>query len=123
MVDAMAKRPDSEEPNHPVSNVPSLFEELTNVCNQGFQLANDTEKTMFEFFEEYPDRMRTFKDAMSFLQMFPGLENSYVINGFNWESLGKANLWMGVVLMGLSALTLPRHFLNCTLSFKTCPKS
>jgi hypothetical protein len=47
---------------------------------------------MFEFFENHPDRMSRFKDAMSFLQTFPGLENSYVLAGFDWASLGKATI-------------------------------
>ena len=55
---------------------------------KGFSLANNTDKPMFEFFEEHPDRMNGFKDAMSFLQNAPGLENSHVINGFDWASLG-----------------------------------
>ncbi|KAL8717030.1 MAG: hypothetical protein Q9225_005693 [Loekoesia sp. 1 TL-2023] len=71
MVDAVAKWPESEEPQH-----------------AGFNLANNTSKTSFEFFEENPERMNRFKDAMSFLQTFPGLQNSYVLNGFDWASLG-----------------------------------
>jgi hypothetical protein len=43
---------------------------------QGFCLANNTDKPMFDFFEDHPERMSRFKDAMSFLQTFPGLENS-----------------------------------------------
>ncbi|KAI4270012.1 MAG: hypothetical protein L6R38_007262 [Xanthoria sp. 2 TBL-2021] len=72
MVDAVAKWPESEEPEH-----------------AGFCLANNTSKQMFEFFEENPERMNRFKDAMSFLQTFPGLQNSYVLKAFDWASLGK----------------------------------
>ncbi|KAF2648949.1 sterigmatocystin 8-O-methyltransferase precursor [Lophiostoma macrostomum CBS 122681] len=75
LVDAVAKWPDSEEPNH-----------------SGFQLANNTDKTMFDFFEDYPERMSRFKDAMSFLSTFPGLEPSYVIKAYDWASLGKATV-------------------------------
>jgi hypothetical protein len=31
---------------------------------------------MFEFFEDHPERMTRFKDAMAFLSMFPGREPS-----------------------------------------------
>jgi hypothetical protein len=61
---------------------------LTGLTPQGFNLANNTSKTMFGFFEENPVRMNRFKDAMSFLQTFPGLQNSYVLEGFDWASLG-----------------------------------
>ncbi|KAL8751471.1 MAG: hypothetical protein Q9184_006059 [Pyrenodesmia sp. 2 TL-2023] len=70
-VDAVAKWPESEEPEH-----------------AGFNLANNTSKPMFKFFEENPERMNRFKDSMSFLQTFPGLQNSYVLKGFDWASLG-----------------------------------
>ncbi|PSN75191.1 sterigmatocystin 8-O-methyltransferase precursor [Corynespora cassiicola Philippines] len=75
MVDGVARWPDSEEPNH-----------------AGFQLANDTDKTMFDFFEEHPERMSRFKDAMSFLPTFPGLEPSYAVKAFDWASLGRATV-------------------------------
>ncbi|KAI4190536.1 MAG: hypothetical protein LQ348_003646 [Seirophora lacunosa] len=71
MVDAVAKWPDSEEPEH-----------------TGFTLANNTSKPMFEVFEEKPERLSRFKDAMTFLHTSPGLQKSYVLNGFDWASLG-----------------------------------
>ncbi|KAI4213978.1 MAG: hypothetical protein LQ351_003382 [Letrouitia transgressa] len=58
------------------------------IVDAGYNLANNTDKTMFGVFEENPARMNRFKDAMSFLQTFPGLQNSYVIQGFDWASLG-----------------------------------
>ncbi|KAH8692496.1 sterigmatocystin 8-O-methyltransferase precursor [Phaeosphaeriaceae sp. PMI808] len=90
MVDAIAKWPDSEEPNH-----------------SGFQLANNTEKTMFDFFEDHPERMRRFKDAMSFLQTFPGLQPSFAVKAYDWASLGKATVvdvggWHGLVSIALA---------------------
>ncbi|KAL8652271.1 MAG: hypothetical protein Q9226_004340, partial [Calogaya cf. arnoldii] len=46
LVDAVAKWPESEEPEH-----------------AGFCLANNTSKQMFEFFKENPERMNRFKDG------------------------------------------------------------
>ncbi|KAI4086162.1 MAG: hypothetical protein LQ344_007796 [Seirophora lacunosa] len=43
---------------------------------------------MFEVFEEKPERLSRFKDAMTFLHTSPGLQKSYVLNGFDWASLG-----------------------------------
>jgi hypothetical protein len=47
---------------------------------------------MFKFFNDHPDREERFKAAMSFLQTFPGLENSYVIESFDWAALGQATV-------------------------------
>jgi hypothetical protein len=46
---------------------------------------------MFDFFE-HPERMSRFKDAMSFLQTFPGLEPSHAVKAYDWASLGKATV-------------------------------
>lgn len=92
MVDAVAKWPESEEPEHAVH---TFFTHRDNAVQlivpafQGFCLANNTSKQMFDFFEENPERMNRFKDAMSFLQTFPGLQNSYVLEAFDWAALGK----------------------------------
>lgn len=47
---------------------------------------------MFEFFKEHSERMSRFKDAMSFLQTFPGLEPSFTAKAYDWASLGKATI-------------------------------
>lgn len=73
-------------------NEAPLSDDPTNMRIQGFNIANDTEKIMFDYFEDHPDRMNRFKSAMSFLQTFPGLENSYVAKGFDWAALGKATV-------------------------------
>ncbi|PZD24298.1 sterigmatocystin 8-O-methyltransferase precursor [Pyrenophora tritici-repentis] len=106
MVDAIAKWPDSEEPNHSVS----------------FQLANDTDKTMFEFFEDYPERMSRFKDAMSFLQTFPGLEPSYAIKAYDWASLGKATVVDVGGSHGLVSIALAKEFPDLQFVVQDLPK-
>ncbi|MCJ1387604.1 hypothetical protein MMC18_000447 [Xylographa bjoerkii] len=93
MVDAVDKWPESEEPEH-----------------AGFCLANNTSKPMFEFFEENPQRMNRFKDAMSFLQTFPGLQNSYVLRGFDWASLGNGLVVDVGGSHGLVSMDIAREF-------------
>ncbi|KAF2732229.1 sterigmatocystin 8-O-methyltransferase precursor [Polyplosphaeria fusca] len=105
MVDAVAKWPDSEEPNH-----------------SGFQLANDTDKIMFEFFEDHPERMSRFKDAMSFLSTFPGLEPSYAVKAYDWASLGKATVVDVGGSHGLVCIALAKEFPNLQFVVQDLPK-
>jgi hypothetical protein len=77
---------------------------------------------MFEFFEEHPERMRTFKDAMSFLQTFPGLENSYVLNGFDWASPGKATIVDVGGSHGLVSIDLAKAFPDLHFVVQDLPK-
>lgn len=77
---------------------------------------------MFDFFEEHPERMSRFKDAMSFLSTFPGLENSYVVKGYDWASLGQAT----VVDVGGSAghvsIELAKNFPDLHFIVQDLPK-
>jgi SAM-dependent methyltransferase len=77
---------------------------------------------MFEFFENHPERMRTFKDAMSFLQTFPGLENSYVLNGFDWASLGRARIVDVGGSHGLVSIDLAKAFPDLQFVVQDLPK-
>jgi hypothetical protein len=54
--------------------------------------------------------MKRFKDAMSFLQTFPGLETSYVITGFDWASLGNATVVDVGGSHGLVSIDIARKF-------------
>jgi hypothetical protein len=77
---------------------------------------------MFEFFEEHPDRMSRFKDAMSFLQTFPGLENSYVLKGFDWASLGKATIVDVGGSHGLVSIDIAKEFPDLRFIVQDLPK-
>ncbi|KAL9012653.1 MAG: hypothetical protein Q9173_002592 [Seirophora scorigena] len=104
-VDAVAKWPDSEEPEH-----------------SGFNLANNTSKPMFQFFEENPERMNRFKDAMSFLQTFPGLQTSYVVKSFDWASLGNGLVVDVGGSHGLVCQDLAREFSSLSFVVQDLPQ-
>ncbi|MCJ1318335.1 hypothetical protein MMC15_003663 [Xylographa vitiligo] len=112
MVDAVEKWPESEEPEH-ASTEPDF---------QGFCLANNTSKPMFEFFEENPQRMNRFKDAMSFLQTFPGLQNSYVLKSFDWASLGNGLVVDVGGSHGLVSMDIAREFPSLRFIVQDLPK-
>jgi len=100
-----------------------FLEEVTNGwCNQGFQLANSTDKTMFEFFEDHPERMSRFKDAMSFLQTLPGLEPSYAVKAYDWASLGKATVVDVGGSHGLVCIALANEFPELQFVVQDLPK-
>ena len=77
---------------------------------------------MFEIFEENPERMTRFKDAMSFLQRFPGLQNSYVLKGFDWASLGNGLVVDVGGCHGLVSQDIAREFPSLTFVVQDLPK-
>jgi hypothetical protein len=100
-----------------------LLEEPTDMYySQGFQLANDTDKAIFEFFEDHPERMSRFKDAMSFLQTLPGLEPSYAVKAYDWASLGKATVVDVGGSHGLVCIALANEFPELQFVVQDLPK-
>lgn len=77
---------------------------------------------MFEFFEENPVRLNRFKDAMSFLQTFPGLQNSYVLKGFDWASLGNGLIVDVGGSHGLVSMDIAREFPSLRFVVQDLPK-
>jgi hypothetical protein len=65
---------------------------------------------MFDFFEDHPERMSRFKDGMSFLSTFPGLEPSYTVKAYDWASLGKATVVDVGGSHGLVSIALAKEF-------------
>ncbi|KAL8936560.1 MAG: hypothetical protein Q9216_004862 [Gyalolechia sp. 2 TL-2023] len=109
LVDAVSRWPESEEPEHAILLL-------------GFNLANNTSKPMFKIFEENPERMSRFKDAMSFLQTFPGLQTSYVLKAFDWASLGNGLVVDVGGSHGLVSQDLAREFPALTFFVQDLPK-
>ena len=77
---------------------------------------------MFDFFEENPERMNRFKDAMSFLQTFPGLETSHVVGAFDWASLGDGLVVDVGGSHGLVCQDLAKAFPSLRLVVQDLPK-
>jgi SAM-dependent methyltransferase len=77
---------------------------------------------MFDFFEDNPERMSRFKDAMSFLQTFPGLEPSYAVKSYDWASLGKATVVDVGGSHGLVCIALAKEFPNLQFVVQDLPK-
>ena len=88
----------------------------------GFNIANNTDKTTFDFFEEHPERMSRFKDAMGFLQTFPGLEPSYVLKAFDWASLGNGLVVDVGGSHGMVSIELAKAFPTLRLVVQDLPK-
>ncbi|KAI0867360.1 S-adenosyl-L-methionine-dependent methyltransferase [Hypoxylon argillaceum] len=65
--DAWEKYPQSDEPNQ-----------------SGFSLANQTEKSIYEVFDEYPDRAKRFGDAMRSFTQGTGFELRHVTDNVPW---------------------------------------
>ncbi|KAI2615385.1 hypothetical protein GGR54DRAFT_642407 [Hypoxylon sp. NC1633] len=81
MSDAMARHPGSEEPGE-----------------AAFSLANKTDKDMFQFFAENPERSLRFTAAMRFFTQRPGLEPERVADGYGWDKIGKDSVGTGTVV-------------------------
>ena len=56
-------------------------------CIQGFNLANQTSKSMYEFFSTVPERARRFGSAMEAFSKGTGFGLRHVIDGFPWGDL------------------------------------
>ena len=66
--------------------------------------------------------MNRFKNAMSFLQNAPGLENSYVISAFDWASLGHGLVVDVGGSHGLVSQDIAKAFPNLRFIVQDLPK-
>ncbi|KAI0157409.1 S-adenosyl-L-methionine-dependent methyltransferase [Xylariaceae sp. FL1272] len=73
--DAIDKWPASEEPTE-----------------TGFALANNTTKSMYEFFSDHPERARRFANAMRAHGDRAGLDPSHTVQAFTWSKLSDAKV-------------------------------
>lgn len=57
-------------------------------CNfQGFAVAHNTEKSMFDYLSENPEKAKYFYKAMRAFAQRPGLEPKHVVDNSAWGSL------------------------------------
>jgi hypothetical protein len=59
---------------------------------QGFTLANNTDKSIYDFLANDPARAMKFASAMSVFTSGKGFSASHVVAGFDWKSLGNATV-------------------------------
>jgi hypothetical protein len=57
---------------------------------QGFALANNTDKSIYDFFEANPEKATHFAGAMKALTSSPEYDVSHVLDNYDWASLGDA---------------------------------
>jgi hypothetical protein len=91
-VDALAKWPGSQEPNHAVRDcVPdNMRSQLTFFW--GFNIAHGTEDTVFDEFATQPLRAQRYAEAMSWFSTGPGFEPLHILDNYPWEALGEATV-------------------------------
>ena len=65
---------------------------LSGVCTdtwmQGYNLAHQTDLTIFEEIAKHPRRAQRYAEAMSWFNTGPGLEPTHILESYPWESLG-----------------------------------
>ncbi|KAJ4420448.1 hypothetical protein N0V82_004324 [Gnomoniopsis sp. IMI 355080] len=94
LCDAVAKWPGSEEPNQ-----------------TGFAVAHNTDKTMFDYLSEHPEKAKYFYKAMRAFAQRPGLEPKYVVDNYAWGTLPKGSTVVDVGgSHGIVAIELARAF-------------
>ncbi|KAI4595114.1 hypothetical protein KJ359_007089 [Pestalotiopsis sp. 9143b] len=72
---ALVKFPDSEEPNE-----------------TGFSLANNTDKPMYEFLSDYPERSKRFGNMMKGFTQGKSFDLKFVTDYYPWEQFGNGTL-------------------------------
>lgn len=93
-VDAMDKRPGSQEPRQ-----------------TGFQVANRTEDNFFEHFAKNPDRLKRYGTAMAANAASEGYNVKHVVENYPWDSLGDATIIISAALKDIFLSPLPRRTL------------
>ncbi|KAI1323402.1 putative O-methyltransferase [Xylariaceae sp. FL0255] len=91
---AMEKFPGLEEPN-----------------KSGFALANNTNQSMFQYYQEHPDRQERFAAAMGFFAKRPGLEPEHVVDNYPWSDICDGGTVVDVGgSCGLISIAIARKF-------------
>lgn len=88
--DAVEKWPGSEEPNQTVET--TMTTSVSGLCiplilPQGFAIAHETDKSMFDYLSDHPEKAKYFYNAMRAFAKQPGLQPKYIVEGYPWGSL------------------------------------
>ncbi|KJZ71732.1 hypothetical protein HIM_08874 [Hirsutella minnesotensis 3608] len=95
MLDAVQKWPSSSEPNE-----------------TGFSLANDTSESLYSILGRNPERAALFANAMKIYTVKPEYNPSYIVDHYDWASLGDAQVVDIGGSQGHIAMALARRFSN-----------
>lgn len=85
---AMTKFPDSQEPTETVRmRQTSGLPEPDTDCSifQGFSLANNTDKPIYEFLSDYPERSSRFANMMQGFTSGSAFDLRYITDFYPWE--------------------------------------
>ncbi|KAL8722853.1 MAG: hypothetical protein Q9225_000740 [Loekoesia sp. 1 TL-2023] len=59
---------------------------------KGYNIAHQTERTIFEEIARDPLRAQRYADAMAWFNTGPGLEPSHVLDNYSWETIGPSTV-------------------------------
>ncbi|KAL8856172.1 MAG: hypothetical protein Q9178_007210 [Gyalolechia marmorata] len=63
-----------------------------NRSEQGFNIAHNTDATIFDELAQHPDRDQRYADAMTFASSGAGLEPYHILKAYDWLSLGESTV-------------------------------
>ncbi|KAL8737029.1 MAG: hypothetical protein Q9181_002093 [Wetmoreana brouardii] len=64
-----------------------VTEEMWPAASKGFNLAHNTDETVFDELAKFPDRAARYAGAMTWFSTGPGLEATHVVHAFPWETI------------------------------------
>ncbi|ORY10494.1 sterigmatocystin 8-O-methyltransferase [Clohesyomyces aquaticus] len=106
LVEASERWPDSEQKNQTAYNI-----------------AFNTDLPFFDHLKTQPDKTRQFASYMKNVQKSEGTALRHLVNGFDWESLGKATVVDVGGSSGASSITLAESFSNLNFIVQDLPEN
>jgi hypothetical protein len=79
---------------------------------QGFSIANDTTDSIYQVIAKSPERAVRFANAMKVMTGRPEFDLSYVLDHYDWASLGKAQIVDVGGAKGHFSLALAKQYSN-----------
>ncbi|ROW15288.1 hypothetical protein VPNG_02999 [Cytospora leucostoma] len=90
--------------------VSRLLAEDQGVHDWGFALANQTTKSIYEEFSEFPERARRFGNAMRSFTVGGGYELDHIVNNFPWGELKAGSVVDVGGSQGFASFAIARRF-------------
>ncbi|KAG8526570.1 uncharacterized protein KY384_008771 [Bacidia gigantensis] len=86
------------------------LEEMGITLSRAFNLAHDTQLSVYEELSKHPERAVRFKDAMNYFQTAPGFEVTRVVDSFHWASIEQGTVVDVGGSHGVVSIELARRF-------------